>query len=543
MPTQIRPLLSRIRTSTSSYLRARLAIDTRSLALFRLLLGLIVLLDILLRVRHLTYFYTNEGVVTAAHTLDGEFALSLFHLSDDPAFAAVFFLLYALVAVQFLLGWHTRIATVLLFVFVVSLHHRNPLVLNYGDRLLRLLLLWAIFLPLGERWSVDAVRRGRSPRPQVAGLASAVILCQVAGLHLANGYHKTTEGVWSNEPAVAYILGRDHTTYFFGNVLREFPTMLRAASLLWVFVLVSAWALLVLQERERTAFVALLVGFHVSMLLTRPMSIAPLVAIAGLLLFLQSTFWRDIASLTSALGIRPWYTHARERAVGLGSSLPTRSIPIGGFPRLRQGVYAGGLAVAVTIVLLAPAAVGLAGFAGDGPLPDHSDEVEALAGPAETASDALYVWQSSWGMHSSPSPTDRYYVFAAETTDGEFLDVYNDRSLDFQRPSETLSGHYESHRHRKHLAEVWRDEEGDFESALGSYVCDSWSTAHDADLAYLNVYVVIESFDRNSLTTPDERDRLFHHIASHSCTGKEPSLLEPEDGGEQFTRTGQLDSD
>ncbi len=537
MHPRIHPALSRLRDSASSYVGARLAIDTRSLAVFRILLGLILLGDILLRVRHFTYFYTRDGVVTAAHTLDGEFALSLFHLSDAPGFAAVFFLLYALVAVQFVLGWHTRIATVLLFVFVVSLHHRNPLVLNYGDRLLRLLLLWAMFLPLGERWSVDAVRRTRSPRRSVTSLASALILCQVAGLHLANGYHKASEAVWFNEPAVAYILGRDHTTYLLGNAVREFTTVLRGASLLWMFTLLSAWALLVFQGRERSGFAFLLVGFHVSMLLTRPMSIAPPVAIAGLLLFLQADFWRDIASLTTWLGVDGWYDNARERAHSLDGHFPTVSASVPSLPTLRRGLSVGGLAVAVGIVLLAPFAVWVAGFAGDGALPDHSEEVERLAQPAETAAYSLYVWQSSWGMHSGPSTTDHYYVFAAETTDGELVDVYNDRALDFQRPSETLSGHYESHRHRKHMSELWTDEEGDIRAALGSHVCDSWGSEHDADLAYLNMYVVVESFDRDSVTTPDERDRFFHHIASHSCTDGEPPLLEPDDGGEQFTRS------
>lgn len=535
--------LSSLYTAASKYASARFAIDTRSLALFRLLIGVTILADILMRIRHFTYFYTNEGVVTAAHTLDGEFVLSLFHLSDEPFFAALFFLLYALVAVQFLLGWHTRLATVLLFVFVVSLHHRNPLVLNYGDRLLRLLLLWAIFLPLGERWSVDAVRKSGSPRLQVTSLASVLILCQVALLHLANGYQKATEATWFTDPAVAYILARDHTTFLLGPLVREYTTLLRGVSLLWVFMLLSAWALLVLRGRERTVFSLLFVGFHLSLLVTRPMSIAPPVAVAGLLLFLQTSFWEDLQSLATFVGIEHWASRGRTRLSRLASTPERPSAPLGELSRLRTGLYYGGLLAAVTFVVLAPLLVTVTGFvaAGDGPLPANSEQVAAVDDPAEAASDALYIWQSSWGMHSDPSTLDRYYVFAAETTDGEFLDLQNDRPLQFQRPSESLSGQYESHRHRKFLSEVQSDDEGELTAAFADSLCEE--SAQDEEIAYVNLYVVVESFDRDSLTNLDDRDRFFHHIDTHACTGEEAMLLEPDDDGNGFTRTEHPESD
>ena len=41
----------------------RLEIDLRALAAFRIALGTLVIVDLLLRSRHLTAFYTNDGVL------------------------------------------------------------------------------------------------------------------------------------------------------------------------------------------------------------------------------------------------------------------------------------------------------------------------------------------------------------------------------------------------------------------------------------------------------------------------------------------------
>ena len=65
-----------------------------------------------------------------------------------------------LLAVALLVGYRTRLATIGSWILLASIHVRLPVVINAGDTLLRVLLFWSIFLPLGAMWSVDA-RRGR----------------------------------------------------------------------------------------------------------------------------------------------------------------------------------------------------------------------------------------------------------------------------------------------------------------------------------------------------------------------------------------------
>ena len=55
-----------------------------------------------------------------------------------------------------MIGYRARLATIACWFLVMSIHNRNPMILSAGDILLRLLLFWAMFLPLGARYSVDA---------------------------------------------------------------------------------------------------------------------------------------------------------------------------------------------------------------------------------------------------------------------------------------------------------------------------------------------------------------------------------------------------
>ncbi|MEM7004123.1 MAG: HTTM domain-containing protein, partial [Pseudomonadota bacterium] len=59
------------------------------------------------------------------------------------------FLLTAAAATSLLLGYRTRPAGWLTWALVMSLHYRNPMLVDSGDVLLRCLLFWGDFLPWG----------------------------------------------------------------------------------------------------------------------------------------------------------------------------------------------------------------------------------------------------------------------------------------------------------------------------------------------------------------------------------------------------------
>jgi hypothetical protein len=81
----------------------------------------------------------------------------------------VLFAIAALVAIALLVGYRTRLATVLL-ALLASLQARNPTLIQGGDNLLLLLLFWGMFLPLGARFAIDAAldRRAGGRRTHTA---------------------------------------------------------------------------------------------------------------------------------------------------------------------------------------------------------------------------------------------------------------------------------------------------------------------------------------------------------------------------------------
>jgi predicted DCC family thiol-disulfide oxidoreductase YuxK len=193
---------------------AFLRVDARSLGLFRLAMGLCLLGDLLRRAAWIDAFYTNDGVLpNYAHlTMLGEGArvwsvLHAFSTSGEARTAfAVIFLVYA----GFLAGVRTRTFHVLSLLSLLSLGGRDVLLGNAGDDLALALLLFTAFLPLGSRFSIDALSASfaardekdaaalndrRRPDPDAArapgwtptSLAAAATLAQVALVTLVMG--------------------------------------------------------------------------------------------------------------------------------------------------------------------------------------------------------------------------------------------------------------------------------------------------------------------------------------------------------------------
>lgn len=139
--------------------RTRLALDLRGLALFRAGLGAVLVVDALLRLCSAPLLYADSGLLPRSLATTGvlESARVSLHLANGSAlFALGLTLLQAIAALALLLGWRTRIATLLCWVLAVSAAARHPAVVGTGDALALALLSWGLFLPLAARWSLDA---------------------------------------------------------------------------------------------------------------------------------------------------------------------------------------------------------------------------------------------------------------------------------------------------------------------------------------------------------------------------------------------------
>lgn len=532
----------------------RIRIDSRSLAAFRILAGLLVIADLLLRSRNFGFFYTESGVVprSLARELSAEYAVSIYHLTTDPTLIGALFVLQGTIALQLIVGYKTRLATVLTFLFVVSLDHHNPLVLSYADTLFRFLLFWAMFLPLGERWSVDAIHRDRTPRASVASAATALVLVQVVYVYFTNGLTKSLSEEWVGGTAGTLVFGIDEMTFLLGDLLREVPTLLGIGGFVWYLMLLGSWLLLALVGRGRLALVGLFVAGHLSFALTVRIGAFPYVSIAGLLLFLPPVFWQQVRTLLDRVGVD--VDGIRASVGNLAMLVPASpligdierfGVPAGRIQRLRSGVYTVTLGIVVVTIVLVSAVflfqIGTAVAATDHqPTEETIDDVlvDGLDGVTglrhvETVAESAGVDQPvAWGIFAQPRTEDRYYVFPARTAEGDLVDAYNAREVTYDRPYDRLQRQHGTYRERFYMNSVRRGGQygNDVPRYLAEHICEQWADEHGTELTHVNMYMVREEITRETIDRPSDRDRTYLEIYRHGCEDYDPTVIQPPDG-------------
>jgi len=197
--------------------------DPRSVGAFRIAFGLVLLANLYLRTAHgrLQAFYTEEGVLPLALLIRGTrwSFLDAFTTVESARWAV---LGIALVYLAYTAGLFTRVTKWLVVVCLVSLYHRNPLVDDGSDWVMRLMAMWTALLPLGERFSIDALlRRGRGLSGEPTSRLTAALLCANLSLsYLLNAVQK--DGVaWTSGDAVRLVLWDPWVAAPLGVLLRE----------------------------------------------------------------------------------------------------------------------------------------------------------------------------------------------------------------------------------------------------------------------------------------------------------------------------------
>ena len=195
-------------------IRSATRLDCRSLALFRIAAGCLLIADAGLRSRDFWLFLSPEGVFPLPVLRDylGPGCWSLSFLSTDLRWQGLVLGFEALAGLMLAIGLFTPLACLLAWVAWVSLLRRTAPALNAGDYWLACLLFWGLFLPLGARWSVDARRRPPPDTRDVCSPASVAFVMQVLAVYLIAGWSKLG-GAWLEGTAVGFALSpHDHGT-------------------------------------------------------------------------------------------------------------------------------------------------------------------------------------------------------------------------------------------------------------------------------------------------------------------------------------------
>jgi predicted DCC family thiol-disulfide oxidoreductase YuxK len=286
------------------------SIDVRSLGLFRILFGLLLIYDWSIRWQNIEPFYTSFGLLPIEAPLPkagGDFHFSLLDGVTSVAMVRFVFLLALLCYVCFLAGYRSKLAHVLSFLFFVSFSNRNVLIRHGGDVVTLTMLMWTLFLPLGKRFSLDAVietmRRGvdlrhrpdeNGPALSAPSLATFCAVCQIGLIYFMTAYAKFGE-TWVNGTALYYTLELDQFAKPFGQWLAGQPLWLIQAltwGTLWIEYAAMPFLLLPLpQPLLRRILICLLVPMHLGIWLTMDLGSFPFVMIASYSLLMRPEDW------------------------------------------------------------------------------------------------------------------------------------------------------------------------------------------------------------------------------------------------------------
>lgn len=186
------------------YLLRMFALDKRSLALWRVLVGIVTIYDLLLRYPDIHNHYSDKGVLPRTLTLSNfqnQYWITFHMISGTDFHITVIFWGHMLIAFFQTIGYRTRLMTVLNWLLVCSLQNRNYIVCHSGDTVHRVMLFWSIFLPLGEVFSFDSAfgpnkhrQRARDysrENMEVLGFPAAAFTIQVLVMYVTAHFHKS----------------------------------------------------------------------------------------------------------------------------------------------------------------------------------------------------------------------------------------------------------------------------------------------------------------------------------------------------------------
>jgi hypothetical protein len=491
-------------TSSRTNLRNLFGIDPRSLALFRMAIGALLLVDLAIRAGDLSAMYTDDGMFSRAEICRRATTVWnwSFHFGGGSwGYQAMLFGIAAALALALFAGFETRLVTIGSWLMLVSLHHRVPPILSGAEILLRMLLFWAMFLPLGRVWSVDRWmerRRGdvaaHGREAPVLSVATAAILLQMALMYFFSALFKSNPQWWRGE-AIAGTLAHGFYASPLGAYLLQFPRLLSGVTVA-TFILEWAAPLLLFfsgsKRRPRLVFIGALAAMHLSIALCLEVGLFSYVALAGLTLFLPAEFWN---SRLLARFSRP---SGNDKQTAAGKSVAQLR------PRFFYATQ--GLCLVLLIYVFAVNINGLPSH----PLAPLSPEKWK---PFTTA---LGLGQR-WGMFDSIPSKDGWYVARAKLNDGSEVDLLRQgAAVDWKRPA-FPARLYPNHFWQKLFREMAYFDEQGFQvlrTPVAEFLCRDWNArkAPEKQIAEFEfVFCMMDKAEARNTPTPRIfREQLVH---------------------------------
>ncbi|MEM8897496.1 MAG: HTTM domain-containing protein, partial [Bacteroidota bacterium] len=433
----------------SLFLKKIFYLDSRSVALFRVCLGGMILLDLALRARNLKAHYTDSGVLPREAVENWVWNIDHFsaHMWSGGAGLQIFlFLLAGIFAALLMVGKWPKIALFASWVLLLSLHHRDPVILDGGDALLRLLMFWGLFIPL----STPISKSGETPSKniQLFSLGTVAFFIQVICVYVFSGWLKSGAS-WQDGSAVYYVMQLDMHITILGKSLQAFPSLMESLTFLTVFI--EKWGFLLLLLGGLSAYfrylaIAVFMALHLGFLLTLSLGIFPLVGMLCWIMFLPTHFWEK------GLG---------KRLMAIVASKPS-SLKDKIDKEAYAWAYSAGKGLRAVIILFSLyLMLGWNALSvGKEFLPSQMDPYVMHLGLTQ-----------NWNLFSpDPIKNDGWYI-VEKTQGGEKKDLWNKGELSFDKPV-SVNASYRNQRWRKYWKQIKKRRYKELKPYLAAYFCE-----------------------------------------------------------------------
>jgi uncharacterized membrane protein YphA (DoxX/SURF4 family) len=283
--------------------RESLSFDYRSLALYRVLIGLIVMTDVIYRLPDLVNFYTDIGLVPRSLFLT-EMSMPWsfsFHLANGSiGFISLMFLIHFLAGLMLSIGYKTRLASIVCWIMTISVHNRNWLVNNGGDDILRSLLFITMFLPL-QSFSFDSYGNNEEKSREKDSYFSSwgiTFFVQVFAIYFVS-YILKNHPIWREDYTAIFFASRlDIFATPIGVFFRQFPTFQKGLTIFTIYLEWLGPILLMISGvfgkhwwRVRFLIVILFWLLHLGIILTMWIGVFPYLCLAFWCLFIPGEVW------------------------------------------------------------------------------------------------------------------------------------------------------------------------------------------------------------------------------------------------------------
>lgn len=235
--------------------------NTWGTSFLRIILGVTLTVQLIVNFPFRSYLWGPAAAWSQELRPSSEFPFqrALFGPTADSALMTTGYLILVAASVAFTLGWHTRIATLVVLAAHTSLVFSDGVYMDQSDNLLRFALFYALFMNTAAHWSLDARRDSalrksvsqesvsQSPtalstlRSRLSGYtaiahntALAAFGAHLCLIYVASAMFKIQGGKWQHGTAVFYPLQIPHFS--------PFPELSALASSNGIAVMIASYA-------------------------------------------------------------------------------------------------------------------------------------------------------------------------------------------------------------------------------------------------------------------------------------------------------------